>query len=114
MSIELKLLEENELRNIKLNIDDIDKNLIFNPISTYSITIDKKIIGLITFFDWYPNHVAISIIVDKRYRGKGIAGIALEKVIDLHGRNNTSINRFLYNVSQKNKSSIRVMEKLNW
>jgi len=119
----IKLIKSNEIRLKKITREQFNYinnklekvNVKFNlEESTYGILYKNKIVGLISLSKWYTNDLTINIEVLKEYRGKNIATYAIEKIIEICGKVNVNIERFLYNTSPNNISANKAIQKLNW
>ncbi len=79
----------------------------------YGIFVNDNLTGMFCICTIW-NHPAIRLAILNEYRGKNIAGLALEKILEDFGKLYPEIECFYSEVNPFNKKAMRVMEKHNW
>lgn len=100
----------------KLNEDpEVNKFVSFYNVSnTDAILVDNKIAGLFKLSRFIEGNMTIHIALLKEYRGKGIGGIAINKIVEEYGENYPDAQYFMGNMNYTNKRAIKSIEKLGW
>lgn len=73
---------------------------------------NKETIGIVDLFDFDPfhNHAGIGILINKKYRNKGYAYSAIQKLID-YSKNILGIRMLYCSITENNIYSIKLFEK---
>ncbi len=123
-------MENNELKNLitikpqiteeefqlinKLLLSEEKKWLSFYYGDASGIFFDNRIVGLFKTGNFMGKNLEIQIYLMKECRGKGIAQAALEKIIDIYGKEHPEKEKFMLVVDPNNKASIKSALKGNW
>ena len=112
--IKVKHINEEEMNNIRnyfSKYEDTKNYGLFGYI--YGIFYEDNIIGVIGLDSLFDN-LSITVLIKEEYRNYGIAGVAINKLIDIFGNEYSHIERFYYDVSPQNISSNKAIKKIEW
>ena len=116
--VDLRLIDEvtfNKINSIFKEDEQASKfvNLYFKE-NSFGIYYQDILVGLVNTCPFIEGNRSINIAILNEYRGRGIAQVALEKLVDNYGYLYTKSKMFLANICPFNKNSIKSLENLGW
>ena len=89
-------------------MNDCEKNF------TYGIYKENELIGFIVCSKFLEDKFEVRVLIKNAYRGKGISGLAKEKLIEKIGKKLDYVTDFVSLIHYDNESSLKASGKAGW